>query len=303
MSTHIPFEQMTKAEQAAAIREWNEEVEWFADGVQAREIERGQGNVPAVPGMLADQARAVVAVASAYRKLRTGAEARPEAVVTATPIYVLNLRKGALLTMALEFDNGGNTFQGWVLNAPYDHPDVQSLGYVQRINSAGAITAEVIIRPGAVGGINQKADSLAIKGLEASLDCRMTVHALKEEPRDVGVQRYIWPGVYTPFPRGVNPSGGWGAFTGTPAPPEPDPAPQAEVDYALIQRMLDQSEADIITTTVGNQIPKTIAAMRWAFDLDARRLDLPAGERPGQRLPGQPVWLEDNQALMRRMIT
>jgi hypothetical protein len=67
--------------------------------------------------------------------------------------------------------------------------------------------------------------------------------------------------------------------------------------------MLDQSEADIITTTVGNQIPKTIAAMRWAFDLDARRLDLPAGERPGQRLPGQPVWLEDNQALMRRMIT
>jgi hypothetical protein len=60
MSTHIPFEQMTKAEQAAAIREWNEEVEWFADGVQAREIERGQGNVPAVPGMLADQARAVL---------------------------------------------------------------------------------------------------------------------------------------------------------------------------------------------------------------------------------------------------
>jgi hypothetical protein len=239
----------------AEVEEWNEELAEFVAAVEEREKRRSMGFAVDIPELVATL---------------VPAPDGPQTTVIAIPEYVLNLRKGAFQTNSFEYDNGGNTFKGFCLNAPYDYPDVHSLGYFVKIGPTGQALGELIVRPAAINGVAHKADSAFIKIAGADMAIRLTTHGIVSEPRDNSLQVYYWRNVAVPYPNGVLPSGGHGVFKSE-QPPEPNPDPN--VDYAEIERRVEfqvNRAIDHVTArtllVIQNMIPKGLITLDMAMD-------------------------------------
>ena len=146
-------------------------------------------------------------------------------------------------------DGAGNVFEAICFgDAGNGHVRVQ-----KKERDTGRVLAELVVTP----NNGMKGDSVYIFQSGADVHGRIGTHQPgPQNPENGEYQAFVWAGIATPYPNGMQPVGMAGAYLPTVVTPTPSVDEIAQAVRAILQQDFDR--------TVNNMKPKALAAIQEA---------------------------------------